>query len=473
MIVAEKAVDFKSLEQEIFKIVCGWGCELLKQALEHYDNVLMLERDRRVYRHKGQRKTAIKTVMGTMEYSRSVYQRKNEDGTKSCVFLLDELLGKERSGLMSGNLAELVTVAACESSYRSAARAVSEMTGQTISHQAVWGVVQELGERVDAQESRAARLAVANKGTGKLESPVLFEEQDGVWLPLQGKSRKQYGPKREMKLAIAYDGAKKTGKKRYELTNKVACANFESAGKFQKRKEGVIANTYNVDEIETRLLNVDGAEWIKGAAADENTHFQLDPFHRNKAIIMYVNNSDMRKEIFRLLYSKQIDLLLEYIEALSNSVEREEERQNLLALLTYFTNNKDGLVPCNRQGLNLPQPPEGVEYGRMGCMESNVFTLVGNRMKGRRACWSIDGGNNLARLLCLKATQKLSDALQSLTSVVLPEKYAEEIRILTPAKVAKSVGKGYNGFSQAAPCPATPEYKWLREIGSLHSLPQN
>lgn len=33
-------------------------------------------------------------------------------------------------------------------------------------------------------------------------------------------------------------------------------------------------------------------------------------------------------------------------------------------------------------------------------MESNVFTLIGNRMKGRRACWSIDGGNNLAALLC-------------------------------------------------------------------------
>jgi hypothetical protein len=30
-----------------------------------------------------------------------------------------------------------------------------------------------------------------------------------------------------------------------------------------------------------------------------------------------------------------------------------------------------------------------------------------NRMKGRRAGWSVDGGNNLARLPCLKATPKL------------------------------------------------------------------
>jgi len=459
------------LEQEIFKRVCEWGCELLKQALEHCDNKLMLNRDRTVYRHKGPRKTAIKTVMGTVEYERGVYQRKNEDGTKSCVFLLDEAMGKEGSGFMSEMLSEMVVKAACEGSYRSTSRSVSELTGQMLSHTAAWNVVQELGKRVDLQEKQASNAAAAHKGRGTLESPVLFEEQDGIWLNLQGKDRKTHGKNKEMKVAIAYDGAKQTGKKRYELTNKVACANFETVNKFQKRKEGVVAQTYKVDEIEMRLLNGDGAQWIRGAQTDETVHFQLDPFHRNKAIRTYVKNPEMRENITVLLYSKDIGTLLAYIEALSNSVEDETERENLLALLTYFTNNKDGLVPCHRRGLNLPEPPEGIEYRRMGAMESNVFTLIGNRMKGRRACWSVNGGNNLARLLCLKATKKLSQTLQTLTSVVLPIQYTEEIITnLSPAKVAKSVGKGYNGFSKAAPSPATPEYKWLRDIGALRSF---
>ena len=237
-----------------------------------------------MYRHKGQRQTSIKTVMGTAEYSRAVYQRKNEDGTKSCVFLLDEALGLEISGQMSDNLAEMMTVAACNSTYREAARAVSKMTGQSISHQAAWNVVQELGQRVGAQEERAARLAAASKGTGTLEAKLLFEEQDGIWLKLQGKSRKKHGASHEMKLGIAYDGAKEVGKERYELSNKVACANFESAEKFQKRMEGAIAQTYNVDEIEMRFINGDGAAWIKQAITDDTVHFQLDPFHRNKAI---------------------------------------------------------------------------------------------------------------------------------------------------------------------------------------------
>ncbi len=186
--------------------------------------------------------------------------------------------------------------------------------------------------------------------------------------------------------------------------------------------------------------------------------------------MQYVSDSDARKIIFKLLYTKQIDLLLDVIEAYSNSTEDEKQQNDFLALLTYFQNNRDGLTPCHRQGLDLPEPPQGIEYRRMGCMESNIFTIIGNRMKGRRALWSIEGGNNLARLLCLKTTKKLSDTLKNLMSVALPERYAEEIRVLASAKVVKSEGKGYNGFKEAAPCPATPEYKWLRGIGALHSL---
>ena len=82
---------------------------------------------------------------------------------------------------------------------------------------------------------------------------------------------------------------------------------------------------------------------------------------------------NMKKEIIRLLYSKKIDDLLIYIEALSNSVEDEKEREKLITLHTYFTTNKDGLVSCHRRGLNLPEPLKGEQYRRMGTMESNII----------------------------------------------------------------------------------------------------
>jgi len=467
MSLTEKTVDFKGLEENIFKSCCLSGCEMMKTTLESWDKELSKTRDRTIYRHKGKRKTVIKTTMGEVEYERTIYETITDDGRKVFVYLLDEAMGLDRVGFISELLSEQIVQASCEGTYRNAARSVSEMTGQTISHTAAWKVVQDVGERVGIHEEQAAEKARNNQGNGEIETSVLFEEQDGIWINLQGEDRKTYGRNKEMKVAIAYDGTKKTGKKRYELTNKVACANFEAVGKFQKRKEGVIAQTYNVDEITMRFLNGDGASWIRGAQTDETVHFQLDPFHRNKAIRTYVKDPEMREQIMELLYLKEIDTLLMYIEALTNSVEDETERENLLALLTYFTNNKDGLIPCHRRGLNLPEPPEGIEYRRMGAMESNIFTLIGNRMKGRRACWSVNGGNNLARLLCLKATKKLSETLQSLTSIALPFQYTEEIiTILTPSKVAKSEGKGYNGFHQAT-APTTLDYKWLRDLGAI------
>lgn len=159
-------------------------------------------------------------------------------------------------------------------------------------------MVQQAGRAVDLQKQQAARAA-KNEGIGELETPLLLEEQDGIWLSLQRKSREQYGSSKEMKLGIAYSGTKRTGKNRYELTDKVACVNFESVTSFERRMEGIIAQTYNVDEISVRLLNGDGAEWIKSAVRDETVHFQLDTFHRNKAVLTHVRNPEIRKEFYK------------------------------------------------------------------------------------------------------------------------------------------------------------------------------
>jgi len=467
--ITENGINFNSLEKEIFKICCQNGREALKTVLESYDRELAAGRDKDVYRHKGLKSTVIKTLMGEVEYSRAIYETADGEGGKRYVYLLDEAMGISGSGFFSGLLSEMIAKASCESPYREAARSVSELTGQTLSHTAAWNVVQDLGKRVDAQEQELAALAAENEGSGVQITKVLFEEQDGVWLNLQGKSRKEHGASREMKLAIAYDGAEKVGKKRYKLTNKVACANFESVDKFYRRKEGVIAANFNVDEIVTRILNGDGASWIK-RSVDADTIYQLDPFHRNRAIFRAAPDENARWTMMRLLCSAEIDELLLYIDALANSMEDEKQETALRELYTYFTNNKDGLLDYDRRGFELPKAPEGKEYRHCGAMESNVFTIIGNRMKGRRACWSVAGGDNLARLLCLKATKKLSETLQNLTSAILPEKYAQEVITgISSSKVAKSVGKGYNGIHQAT-SPTTSDYKWLREIGALQPL---
>jgi hypothetical protein len=472
MSVTENKVDFNGLEQLAYKYFCKLGCEWLKEQLESYDTELSKNRDKSLYRHKGFRQSTIKTIMGEVEYSRTIYEVIDGGGIKKYVYLLDEKMGINGSGFISGLLSGIIVKAACESPYRSAARMVSETTGQTISHTGAWNVVQKVGQCISMQEDASAKAAAKNQGTGELTAPVLFEEFDGIWLKLQGGSRKKHGKSREMKLSIAYDGAREIYPKRYQLTNKIACAGFLSVDEFVRRKEGIVAGTYNTDEIGMRLLNGDGASWVQSTyeytvgITDEDVHFQLDSYHANEAIRTYVKSPGMRKMITGLYYAKKTDELLESIFILSESAVADDEQENLLKLYTYFLNNKDELIPCHRRGLPIPRAPLGKVYSRLGAMESNVFTLVGNRMKGRRFCWSIDGGNNLAKLLCLKVTGKLSDALQNLTAVTLPEKYADElITGFSAAKMPVTSGKGYDGYHKTT-APSTPDYKWLRGIGT-------
>ncbi|MDR0491434.1 MAG: hypothetical protein LBH28_09365 [Oscillospiraceae bacterium] len=149
----------------------------------------------------------------------------------------------------------------------------------------------------------------------------------------------------------------------------------------------------------------------------------------------------------------------------SLSADNEDVREDYLKLYEYFKNNKEGLIPYHHRGLEIPKAPEGKEYRRMGAMESNIFTIIGNRMKGRRKCWSIEGGNNLARLLCLKFTGKLRGTLTSLSATVLPERYVEEITVgMSAAKAPSREGKGYNGFHQIL-IPSTQ--KWLKDIAAI------
>lgn len=86
------AIDFKTLEQEVYHVVLELGRSIIKAILEGIDKELMESRDTEVYRHRGKKKTCIKTLMGPVEFERVIYESKNEEGKKSFVYLLDEYL---------------------------------------------------------------------------------------------------------------------------------------------------------------------------------------------------------------------------------------------------------------------------------------------------------------------------------------------------------------------------------------------
>lgn len=62
------------------------------------------------------------------------------------------------------------------------------------------------------------------------------------------------------------------------LDNKVTYASFKNVREFRKNKEGLVAGRFDVDEIELRVYNGDGAQWIRQQNSGECID-ALDCFH--------------------------------------------------------------------------------------------------------------------------------------------------------------------------------------------------
>lgn len=181
-ILTENEINIKSLEKNFYDYGCKLAAEALANYLQALDAELMKSRDKKLLRHKGHRKTCIKTLMGEVEYSRAVYQVMDNSTEKKFVYLPDEYLGAENIGFISTNLVERIADNICEASYAETAKNISSMTGQSISHQGVWNVVQKPGSQIEAKENRCIELSKEHKLQGEREVPVLFEEADGIFV---------------------------------------------------------------------------------------------------------------------------------------------------------------------------------------------------------------------------------------------------------------------------------------------------
>ena len=383
IMIDEGLVTFKDIEKEIFRWACEIAREATKEVLESYDRKLMQERDKSIYRNKGKKRTVIKTVYGEVAYERTIYQVEGADGYRYMTYLLDESLDLGSIGYVSMNLVEMMTNSITEVSYRECAKQISETTGQSISAMGVWNIIQALGEQVIADEKNLVKKSHKGLLKGKRETKILFEEADGVWIDLQGKDRaKSRNGNAEIKVAIAYDGWKKESAKRYSLDGKIAVAGFAGTREFTDLKDAAIAEAYATEKIEHRVLNGDGADWIKNTAAP-GTVIQLDPFHRNQAVKKYIHEKKAVKEIMRLLCSNEHEEMFRYLEMYRDSITDKKATEDAETLISYFRNNEEGLSSYKNRITELPENAEGLEYRNLGTMENHIWSIVARRMKHR------------------------------------------------------------------------------------------
>ena len=456
--------NFDSFLSELRENLLNAGREIVREALENRDEEIFQTRDKKRFRSKGKRKTCIKTWFGAVDYERQVYADLSDPEHKHYVYLLDEEVKTREVGCVSKDMCRIAAQAVVSSSYRAAALEISEMTGLSISAQGVWNIIQQIGKNNRKKIETYSEQAKKHQITGAIESKIIYEENDGIWIKLQGQSRKDYGASREMKVGIAYDGATwkigKDRKKRRTLDNKVAYAAFESSADFRKNKEGLLASRFNVDEIELRVINGDGAQWIQKHPGVKCICV-LDKFHRNKKITECVRNEQTAKTIRNLIYEGKIQEVMDYIEAMINSVEDPRELSGLKELQMYYSNNLDALTDPYSRGIEIPETinPAVVHHARLGSMESNVFTLIGNRMKGRRAAWSVNGANNLSSILCAYHTSGMESLFHTAYNLYQPEPQLD-LSGLSAAKIPQRVGHGYEPEHMASSALAP----WLKRL---------
>ena len=441
-IVTEEELKFNELEKKIFKFVCMLGCLILKNLLEIQDRKILKTLDKGIFRNKGLRQTTIKTVMGEVEYKRRIYGAMDNSGNIiEYVYLLDEVLKINKTYSFSQNITEKVLEAVANTtSYRKAADTIAGTTAETISHEMARKITIGTGEKIEQKEKELVALHKEDKliSQGKIV-PTLFEEADGLWLNLQGKDRKEHIkkleakakkenkefkiPKRiksEIKLHMTYEGCKDDN--RNTLVEKMYTVGFMKSKELKEIKDSKIYQKYDISKIQLRVLNGDGAIWIRNIA-NEKTIYQLDNLHIQQAITRNIPK-DYRAGIHTLLDNKEYDLIYPYVEEVKYDSGGEEQTVKKLAQLqTYF---EEGLPRYTDIVDTIPKAPEGMIYNKLGTMESQIFTVLSQRLNSGRKAFSKKGATYLGKVCAFKVENSIEELFKKIETPIAIDNSVEE-----------------------------------------------
>jgi hypothetical protein len=413
----ENVENFKDLEKKVYEYFCEQACMFMQWLLKTLDIEIMERRDKKRYRLKNSnRPTSITTLMGNVNYKRRYYKCIDDDGLIFNAYLLDKLLGINGKEAYSENVKETAVETALRNSFRKSEELIEKHNVYSISHQSIWNEVQKAGEKAKVLENRRTAEFLQGGIQGEKSVPVLFEEKDGVYLSIQGEKKKK-----EMKVAKVYEGWKKKtpGSKEYKTVNKFYVAGFEDGEIFDTRVNSRIASIYDTEKLKVKLVNADGAVWTKREQEyDVTVTQQLDLFHIHRAILRNIKDKKKAAKIKKYVNKSNYEDVVLTLEGYYDKEKDEDEREKIMNLLKYLSENVRHLPRYTERELDLP---EGRIYRGMGTLEGSHHNVICDRMKNRGMSWSVKGAEHMAKLLCLNH----SDGLEDMYDAVLPEEKHE------------------------------------------------
>lgn len=375
----ERKIKIEELEETIQGIAIETGQEALGMGIKELDDRIAKKKPKD-WQNVGTEERWLVSSLGAMRYKRRIYLDKNQKRRKP----VDEMLGIEKYGRMSGRVQEMGASLACMGTYRLAASQLSYMIKTPISHSAVQRMAWSTGNRIaDGEEAERRRVFEHGEAieAGKIKAPVLYGESDGVWVHLQREKRRSA----EVRVAIMSTGRKQIGKDRYRFENKrcITAIGLNS----EKWQEQIVREThlyYDLSETKVLISGGDGNQWVRHSfdRLEIPQEFILDRFHLRRSARQTFHDAAEAAQIVLQLRQKGFSSVSN---DLSQRIEQSEgrEKQKLEDFYRYIHNNQDGLLDLEKRGLDLP--------AYLGGIEGNVDKLVVHRMKGRGCSWRLRG----------------------------------------------------------------------------------
>ena len=212
--------------------------------------------------------------------------------------------------------------------------------------------------------------------------------------------------KSELKLHVAYEGWKKDDP-RHTLVEKMYIVGFMSSKEMKQRRDARLFQKYDVDKIQLRILNGDGARWINKLAT-KDTIRQKDNFHIHQEIIRDIPEEENRRIIEKLIAERRYDEVPIFLKYLKFECGGEEKYVKKIERLESYLS--DGLPRyqdiLEERNMEMPEAPEGIEYKNPGIMESQIFTVLSKRFKSGRLSFSKIGATCLAKICASKVENK-------------------------------------------------------------------
>lgn len=464
--LSNEKINFKSLEENIFKEMMKLGREIIQDELRLLDKLILDYRDKEIFVPKDFQQTTIKTKLGEIPIARRRYKMVINSKIE-WIYLLDELLEINDFGLYSQGIVEMVTREIAKKSYRETAKTISEDTDNTISHTAVRNIVLKLGEKIKKLEEEKIKLYEEGKIEGEKETQYIFCEHDGIYIKKQ-KSKKHKGKKKfkikhfkkkkckkkkngiELKIAVIHEGKEARYTNDYKLKNKIIVGTASKAKELKKIEDTTIGTTYKEHIIKNVIINGDGADWTGSIVEGSKEIFQLDMAHIQKKIYMAVSNEEYLKKMQDIVYTEQAKDIFSLIYNYKVELEADEktaELEKVKELEEYLRNNENGLQRYQyKLGYKEEQLEEiKEELPSLGSEESQMYCICRDRMKKNRTSWSVIGAEALLKVIMNKMNGTITGIISNKAEKRIKEELASRIpepKVVKKQKESKIVYVG-------------------------------